>query len=206
MKYGKVTLGQVEAVLNKLGGANGMHRFLSGELKVISADSSSKQVVRTRRPKLLIKDGYYVAVTLIERHNPGLFYRDRAGLYVYPNFLGKIVSTAVPTEAGKKFKKVSRFRLAADATGKQLRSGHPNMVWNATDFCAWLAPKLTNQSNGEEGELLNNDCSNLFLVEGVSGEVVLVGVRWFSIYREWYVDAWRLAYVWSAGDQFASCN
>ena len=34
MKYGNVTMGQVEAVINKLGGEDGMKRFLSGELVV----------------------------------------------------------------------------------------------------------------------------------------------------------------------------
>jgi hypothetical protein len=32
MKYGKVTLGQIEAVWNKLGGNEGVQRFLSGEI------------------------------------------------------------------------------------------------------------------------------------------------------------------------------
>ena len=34
MKYGNVTIGQVEAIINKLGGEDGMKRFLSGELVV----------------------------------------------------------------------------------------------------------------------------------------------------------------------------
>ena len=34
MKYGNVTMGQVEAVINKLGGEDGMKRFLSDELVV----------------------------------------------------------------------------------------------------------------------------------------------------------------------------
>lgn len=34
MKYGKVMLGQIEAVWNKLGGEEGVNRFLSGELIV----------------------------------------------------------------------------------------------------------------------------------------------------------------------------
>ena len=34
MKYGNVTMGQMEAVINKLGGEDGMKRFLSGELVV----------------------------------------------------------------------------------------------------------------------------------------------------------------------------
>jgi len=35
MKYGNWTLGQVEAVFNKLGGEEGVGRFLRGELKVV---------------------------------------------------------------------------------------------------------------------------------------------------------------------------
>lgn len=34
MKYGELNLGQVEAIVNKLGGMNGVQRFLSGELVV----------------------------------------------------------------------------------------------------------------------------------------------------------------------------
>lgn len=34
MKYGELTLGQVEALVNKLGGMQGVQRFLSGELLV----------------------------------------------------------------------------------------------------------------------------------------------------------------------------
>lgn len=34
MKYGELTLGQVEALVNKLGGMEGVQRFLSGELLV----------------------------------------------------------------------------------------------------------------------------------------------------------------------------
>lgn len=37
MKYGELTLGQVEALVNKLGGMEGVKRFLSGELLVSAA-------------------------------------------------------------------------------------------------------------------------------------------------------------------------
>lgn len=41
MKYGKLTLGQIEAVLNKLGGEEGVQRFLAGELVVKLAEKVS---------------------------------------------------------------------------------------------------------------------------------------------------------------------
>jgi len=34
MKYGKLTLGEIEAIINKLGGMEGVKRFLSGELVI----------------------------------------------------------------------------------------------------------------------------------------------------------------------------
>ena len=34
MKYGKLDLGQIEAVVNKLGGMDGLNKFLRGELVV----------------------------------------------------------------------------------------------------------------------------------------------------------------------------
>lgn len=38
MKYGELNLGQVEAIVNKLGGMDGVRRFLSGELVVKEPD------------------------------------------------------------------------------------------------------------------------------------------------------------------------
>ena len=40
MKYGELNLGQVEAIVNKLGGMEGVQRFLSGELVVKVAEKS----------------------------------------------------------------------------------------------------------------------------------------------------------------------
>lgn len=40
MKYGELNLGQIEAIVNKLGGMEGVQRFLSGELVVKMAERS----------------------------------------------------------------------------------------------------------------------------------------------------------------------
>jgi len=204
-KYGGVTLGKVEAAINKLGGEEGLDGLLAGKLMIVPVDEAGK-VAKTSRPKLLVREGIYSAVTLNESHNPGLFYRDRAGLYVSPDFVGKIVSTAGSTEAGKKFRKVPRFKLTANATGEQLKSERPDSVWTATDFCVWLEAKLQKQPNGERGELLNTGWANLFLVEGITGGVIVVYVGWDSGYRQWDVNIWQLGNTWGAGCRFASCN
>lgn len=41
MKYGNLTLGQVEAIANKLGGEEGVKRFLAGELVVKEVEKSN---------------------------------------------------------------------------------------------------------------------------------------------------------------------
>jgi len=42
MKYGELTLGQMEAIVNKLGGMEGVRRFLSGELVVKETEHQLK--------------------------------------------------------------------------------------------------------------------------------------------------------------------
>ncbi len=196
MKYSSVTLGQIEAVINKLGGEEELDNLLAGKLRVVRVDKAGK----------LVRDGSHSAMTLNEKHDPSLFYRDRVGLYVSLNFLGKIVSVAGSTEAGKKFKRIPCFKLATNATGEQLKSERPDSVWTATDFCAWFAFKLQQQPNGERGELLNTGSANLFLVEGINGGVFVVCADWNSGFRKWYVYTWQLDDTWFVGYRFASCN
>lgn len=47
MKYGELTLGQVEAIVNKLGGMEGVKRFLSGELVIKKAEWCKFDVWKT---------------------------------------------------------------------------------------------------------------------------------------------------------------
>lgn len=47
MKYGKLTLGQIEAIVNKLGGEDGVKRLLSGELAVTAAKQQKVKVWKT---------------------------------------------------------------------------------------------------------------------------------------------------------------
>jgi hypothetical protein len=201
MKYGVVSLGKIEALLNKIGGEEGMRRLLAGELKVVPVGNVA---VPVKKQGFLVRDGSFSSVDLTERFDPRKFYQTREGLYVWSDFTGRIVAVAKPTEAGRKFKKVSCWKLEKSSTGEMLKNVRPNDIWTATDFCAWLSAKLTKQPNGEEGELLNNGWANLFLVEGASCAVFVVYVGWDSIDRKWLVHAWNLGYEWYAGHRFVS--
>jgi hypothetical protein len=73
MKYGNVTLGQVEAVWNRLGGEDGVQRFLAGNIEVVIKD----HFVTSDRP--FIPDGCKVeshkemAVLKLTRKGDDLF-------------------------------------------------------------------------------------------------------------------------------------
>lgn len=64
MKYGKFTLGQIEAVLNKLGGEEGVQRFLSGELVVKLAEKVSS-ILRLLSGSETITIGKYDSVQIL---------------------------------------------------------------------------------------------------------------------------------------------
>ncbi|HEY4519774.1 MAG TPA: hypothetical protein VJH33_01920 [Candidatus Paceibacterota bacterium] len=174
--------------------------------KVLLGTASIVDNPITKKSKLLKPDGYYSAVKLGERHDPNAFWQTRSGLYVYDDFKSRIVAVAKLTEARVKFKKLPRFKLGRDGSGEEMKSARPSSVWTATDFCPWLATKLAKQPNGEEGEFLNNGWVNLFLVEGVNGEVFVVIVNWSADDRRWFVSTWPLDDGWLFGIQFGSRN
>jgi hypothetical protein len=144
------------------------------------------------------------AVRLGKRHDPKEFYQDGKNLFVWPDFISRIVSVAQSTKAGENFQEASFGELKKTLTGEMLQQAHPDDVWSATDFCAWLSAKLAIQPNGGNGELLNTGYANLFLVEGVNKAVFVVHVHWGSDDRGWYVDAWGLGYEWYASRRFFS--
>lgn len=200
-KYGKIGLGQIEALINKVGGEDGMRGLLAGELKVVPVNESSRPV---RKQRILVRDGSFSAVTLSTQFDPGKFYQTKEGLYVWDDFKTRIVSAAEPVKAEVGFKKTTFWKFTQVATGQDLFAERPKDVWSATDFCAWLSVKLTQQSNGQAGELLNTGYANLFLVQGINGSVFVVDVDWYSIFRKWFVHTWSLGDDWNAERRFVS--
>ena len=198
--------GPMDTLTRSLAGENGaqvleeLKKFNRGQ--VCWSDREKKIV---ERPKLLNPSGRMSACTLEKNHDPALFYQELAGLWPSSDFLREIVALAKPTKAGAKFRARKRYLLAQNnTTGAMLIEQHPTSVFEASEFCAWLACKLERQPNGSFGELLSNGLANLFLVRGIGGEVFLVDMHWFANYELWSVSAWRLGDEWVAGRQFVS--
>ena len=62
MKYGNLTLGQVEAIVNKLGGVDGVQRFLRGDLMVFAKSVPLIPINRSTpfNPKKFIGKGWTI--------------------------------------------------------------------------------------------------------------------------------------------------
>ena len=145
-----------------------------------------------------------VDVETIEDFDPRKFYQDNDFLWIDQDFVDWIVSAAKSVMAGKKFNKASFRMLDKTTTGNELLKKYPEDVWDPADLCVWLTMKLTKQSKGQRGTLLNNGNFNLFLVGGIRQKVFVVYVYWDSVVRRWRVAAWHLDNEWSSGHRFFS--
>lgn len=174
MKYGDLNLGQIEAIVNKLGGMDGVRRFLSGELVVKAAEFlkfvAEVAVGGTER---------FVAAGAFGANNP-----DGIKFYLSHNFkthfFGKIEENVESvTIAIHRLEKSSRDPEIMTELGPEKR------VIKLAHFYEMFKA----QANGQEGRLLVDGCANIAYIEDEDGTLWAVGVLWNSFRREWRVDA-----------------
>ncbi len=185
MKYGNLTLGQIEAGINMVGGEDGWQKLLKGELKIVPVGKES--IGKT-----------------VKMFYPKRVFRSKKGLYVSSDFINKIVEVAEPTETGRIFPEVSYVELTKSVTGQELLMDNLDQVWDSTIFCLWLNTKLKQQSNGQNGSFLTNGYGNIFLVGGIDIKVFVVYVHWHSVSQKWFILAWFLDLEWHSGHRFFS--
>ncbi len=158
--------------------------------------------------KVLRRDGS-AKVGPIVAHAPAQYYQTRAGLYVWDDFINRIVAAAKQVEL-KDTVKFPRYSLVRDASGDDIATAALKIsrqtVFTASEFCPILAAMIEKQKSGGTGDLLNDGRANLFLVEGVGGTVCIVSVRWGSGSARWGVHAWLLGSGWDPGYRFFSRN
>lgn len=189
MKYGELNLGQIEALVNKLGGMDGVKRFLAGTIEVVT------------KGILALVNGA-VKFDAVDTHDPQAFYQTRAGLWVSDEFRSRILSKAKPVKklaatVGKS------YDLTQNAYDRGITAGLPEgYAFDESEVCARIATLIQKQSKGEADDPLNNGYWNLFYVAGC-----VVDLRWNAGLRGWSVSAWGLGDDhWAAGDRVFSRN
>ena len=128
-----------------------------------------------------------------EQFCPKEYFQTRRGLYVCVDFRDRILS--VTKKTGKlPSAKITSYNIVKDSNNEKIRAElSKNHIWkDASDFCSHLAGMIDRQPKGENGDLLNNGCVNIFYVRGKNGEVFAVNVYWGVGALEWYVNAYQL--------------
>lgn len=186
MKYGELNLGQVEAIINKLGGMEGVQRFLSGELVVkavcLLARVASATVSGAKK---------FVAKDHLKSANVG---------WISGNF-DKLFLNKVEESVGDANLAVSS--LTKDSLDAPILA---ELGDRAETSLAYLFELISKQSKGEDGVLLTNGYANIAYVRGNDGNLWAVSAYWNSVDGYWSVGAYSVGYPyrWVAGRQFLS--
>lgn len=203
MKYGSVTLGQVEAVINKLGGEEVLRRILSGEVTV-----SIVETVKKATNKLLELVGVVtvsVSEKFVVRDHFVVNTSDDAPVrigwvsdYFQSKFLGKVEEPTGEVE-------LKPQRLRKYSVDGPIIEELGNF---AETIMAELWALLKLQPKGESGMLLTNGYWNVFYVRDVEGVLRAVNVSWNADDGNWDVIANSVEdlYGWRADSRIFSRN
>lgn len=199
MKYGNLTLGQVEAVVNKLGGMSGVESLLRDELVVSprpqpTAEKRTYNVLRPVAPLPVASGGSFsVEETFFGEASVKIAYRGE-------NFTSWFQAK---TEDGPRAALVALAlartaydtEIITDLGGETSAEVALSEVWSL----------MERQPKGGEGVLITNGYANIFYVRDVNGALRAVGVRWYS--AGWDVDAYALGDgQWDDGARVFSRN
>lgn len=172
MKYGKLTLGQIEAIINKLGGEEKAEAFLRGELIVSPAEASNL----LRQIATVSVSGFreFVAKDHLRSANIGLIIESNFKYF----FLEKIEKNVGPINLA-----VYRLEKSSLDTSILAKLGDCAEI-----SLAYFFELLKRQAYRQKGQLLTNGFANIAYVRGSDGDLLAVSAQWRGSNHDWYVD------------------
>ncbi len=195
MKYSELNLGQIEAIVNKLGGMDGVQRFLAGTSEVIAKGLLERLATTITIPvvaSFTAKDFFVIDTSKKAAVKIGWL-----GENFKKKFLPKVEKNEVPAEELAPNKLLERAYDPAIITAL---GGEAKVEITLGQFFAAFAK----QPNGEAGALLTNGYANVGYIRDIEG--VLWAVSGF-----WDDFGWRFGASplddpdrWDDGGQFLS--
>ncbi|MFT7644797.1 MAG: hypothetical protein ACI9BF_000455 [Candidatus Paceibacteria bacterium] len=182
MKYGNMTLGRVEALINVLGGESVVRSLLNG---------TSKCAIETARHLTALTTHDVVGY----KYNPLDFFKTRKGLRTSDNFQNFILAAAEDGVVETSDVKIGHADLAQAANDAEIDAELPegHVFDDVNDFLGRLGTLIDDQWGGKDGVLLNTGYrANILYVKGVNGKTFAVRVYWNSGGRWWHCYALRL--------------
>jgi len=188
MKYGELNLGQIEALVNKVGGMDNVLCVLRGDAEM-----------EIKRIKFLSKLTT-VDVPFIENFVLTEQVIKEANVCAWDNFRKMFL--------GKKEQGVTANRLTIHSLGKNsLDAPIRKELGNREEITlAHFVHLVRQQSQGQDGVLLTNGYANVAYIKG-DGNMWAVSAGWDSDDRCWDVNAHSVENPndWNAGNQVISC-
>ncbi len=184
MKYGNLTLGQIEAGINKIGGEDAFMRLLAGELNVVPAKPAD--------PKKLLELMTTVSVAACEKFVAKEHFKVDIGrkakvkiAFLWDNFCKHFLPK---TEEGVLAGEIKVHKLLRSSLDAPIMTelGDPTS-YSTTLADMWAL--LEKQPNGEEGVLLVNGYANIFYIHDTEGNLWAVYANWYAGYGGWNVEA-----------------
>lgn len=196
MKYASVDFGTAEAVFNKLGGIEGIQRFLRGELEV-------KEVVEKAVEKIadLLTFISCVTVAATQKFVAKDFFNPKK-FYLGDNFKAWFLGKIEEPQAEMELRRHTLLRRSRDLPIITELGGEEK----GETTLSQIASLIANQANGEEGTLLVNGYANIFYVRDINGVLRTVDAFWYG--GRWRLRAYPLEDPdeWNDGHQVFSRN
>jgi len=194
MKYRNLTLGQIEALVNIVGGEAVVRQLLSGQ---------SKLTIKTIRRLTTL-----TPVKVVAEDNPLEFFKTQSGLYIFDSFQELLLHNLIEKQIDAVDSTIAYVDLAQPANDAEIGTEMPAeyVFEDVYFFLCYLKALLKKQWGGKEGDLLSNGYSNIFYVK-VGGESLAVDVSWDAGDRRWGCHARRLVGLrWTAGSRVFSAT
>lgn len=191
MKYGELNLGQIEAIVNKLGGMEGVQRFLAGSIEVVV-----KKILTLVTTVRIAAGGRFVVAEKFRIGETDGVKIAWLGDNFKTNFLDKI-------EENVKAAELKIHRLEQDLLDAPIIAELGDVAETTlADF--WEL--LKKQGLGQKGGLLTNGYANIAYIRDTNDELWAVRADWGAGSGGWSVEACSVTdpIRWSAGLQVVS--
>lgn len=189
MKYNDLTLGKIEAVVNKLGGIDAVDRFLRGDLAV--SPSRASDLLRQVATVVVNGTKKFIAKDYLEAANIG--WTNESFKHFFLDKVEKNVEAA--NLAVHRLQKASLDAPILDELGDR-----------AEISLVRFFELLKKQARDQSGPLLTNGYANIAYIRDSEENLWAVNAYWFDVDRAWYVyaDSVEGPLSWLAGRRVLS--
>lgn len=204
MKYGELTLGQMEAIVNKLGGMDGAMKFLRDELKLV-AKNGKEAPVRALK-KLAPKGTVTIPAVSVKKD---AFFSGKLGVKIWTgdNF-NSVVKSILPNAITCPEHQMDIFTLTENMWDSEIQNELGTKEYRSVqEAVASMISRIMMWKYGKTNhDLLTNGYTNIEHARAADGRILAVYCHFDSDYGEWdfYCRELDGRGDWRGGGRFSS--